>query len=127
MFYTLDSANFGEYISKSKGLVVVNFWTPWSDECRYMSSLMASVQHQLDEQDLIVQVDWDQERQLVEKLDVLGVPTLLLFICGNEVARFYGTMSEDDLRKYVAEARRSEDNNNVRPYPNDDSPTKRRI
>jgi thioredoxin 1 len=115
MFYPIDSARFGEYISKSRGLVAVNFWTRWSDECRHMSSLMDAAQHLLDEQDSIVQVDWDQERELVEKLDVLGVPTLLLFLCGNEVARYYGTMTEDDLKTCIAEAKRSETNKNVRP------------
>ena len=84
---SVDSAGFGEYVLESKGLVVANFWTLWSDECRHMSALMADVQHLLDEQDSILQVDWDQERQLAQKLDILGVPTLLLFDCGNEVAR----------------------------------------
>jgi thioredoxin-like negative regulator of GroEL len=108
MFCPIDSATFREYISKSKGLVAVNFWTSWSDACRYMSSLMGSVEHLLDEQDSIVQVDWDRERGLAETLAVLGVPTLLLFVCGNEVARYYGTMSEDDLKKCLAEAKKSD-------------------
>ena len=106
MIRSVDSAGFGEYVLKSRALVVVNFWTPWSDECRYMSTLMADVQHLLDDQDSIVQVDWERERQLVRELDVLGVPTLLLFVCGNEVARYYGTMSEDDLTKCVVEVKR---------------------
>ena len=103
---SVDSAGFGECVQESKGLVVVNFWTPWSDECRHMSTLLADVQHLLDEQDSIVQVDWDQERQLAQKLDILGVPTLLLFFLGNEVARYYGTMTEDDLKKCLAEMKR---------------------
>lgn len=106
MFHSIDSASFGECVLKSKGLVVVNFWTPWSEECRYMSSLMADLQPFLDEQDSIVQVDWDRERHLVRKLDILGVPTLLLFVRGNEVARYYGTMSEDDLKKCVVELKK---------------------
>ena len=106
MYPPLDSAKFGEYVRKSKGMVFVNFWTPWSDECRYMSSLMADVQHLLEEQDSIVQVDWDRETQLVRELEILGVPTLLIFVCGDEVARYYGTMSEGELRNCVVEARR---------------------
>ena len=106
MYRALDSAKFGEYVLKSKGMVVVNFWTPWSDECRYMSSLMADVQHLLDEEGSIVQVDWDRERQLVRELEILGVPTLLIFVCGKEVARYYGTMSEGELKNCVVEAKR---------------------
>jgi len=31
-----------------------------------------------------------------------GVPTFLIFVCGNEVEGYYGTMNEDDLRKTPA-------------------------
>ena len=108
MFCSIHSGNFGEYVLQPKGLVVVNFWTLWSEECRYMSSLMGDVKHLLGEKDSIVQVDWDHERQLAQDLDVLGVPTVLLFVGGNEVARYYGTMSEDDLRDCLAAARKSD-------------------
>jgi thioredoxin 1 len=109
VFYPVDLANFGNYILKSRGMVLVNFWSSWSQECRDMSSLMGDVQDLLDEQDTIVQVDWDQQRQLAWKFEVLGVPTLLILVCGHEVARYYGTMSEEDLRKCVIEAKRRED------------------
>jgi thioredoxin 1 len=115
MFDPLDSAKFGEYVLKSKGMVLVNFWTPWSQECRNMSSLMGDVQDLLVEQDRIVRVDWDQQRQLAKEFEVLGVPTLLIFVRGHEVARYYGTMNEEDLRKCVIEAKRSENSKNVRP------------
>ena len=117
MYDPLDSASFGEYVLKSEGLVVVNFWTRWSEECRQMSYLMADVQPLLDEKDSIVQVDWDQERQLAQDLDVLGVPTLLLFVGGNEVARYYGTMSEEDLRECLAAVKNTEGKKRDRPDP----------
>ena len=73
-----------------------------------MMSLMGDVQDLLGEGDVIVQVDWDQQRQLAKEFEVLGVPTLLIFVCGHEVARYYGTISEEDLRKCVVEAKRSD-------------------
>ena len=80
-----------------------------------MSSLMGNLQDMLGGEDAIVQVDWDQERQLAQELEVLGVPTLLIFICGNEVTRYYGMLNEHDLRKCVAEAKRHETDKNIRP------------
>jgi len=71
-----------------------------------MLSLMGGVRDLLGEGDVIVQVDWDQQRQLAKKLDVLGVPTLLIFVCGHEVARYYGTMNKEDLRKCVIKAKK---------------------
>lgn len=80
-----------------------------------MSSLMGDVQDLLDDQDAIVQVNWDQQRKLVKEFEVLGVPTLLIFICGNEVARYYGTINKEDLGKCIVEAKKSDDTKTVRP------------
>lgn len=115
VFYQVGSANFGDYVLKSKGMVLVNFWSPWIEECRNMSSLMGDLQDLLDEQDTIFQVDWDQQRELVQELKILGVPTLLIFVCGNEVARYYGTMNKEDLRKCIVEAKKIDDSKTVRP------------
>ena len=115
MFHALDSANFREHVLKSKGTVLVNFWSPWSRECRHMSSLMGHIRDLLDDQDAIVQVDWDQQRHLVKEFEVLGIPTLLIFVCGNEVARYYGTMNKEDLRKCIVEAKKRDDSKTFRP------------
>lgn len=80
-----------------------------------MSSLMTRVQDLLDENDTIVQVDWDHQRGLAQESEVLGVPTLLIFAQGREVARYYGTLNEDELRKCVVEAKRSDHSKDVRP------------
>jgi len=84
-----------------------------------MSSLMDDVEDLLDEQDSIVQIDWDQERKLVKELEVFGVPTLLLFVCGNEVARYYGTMNKEDLRNCLGEAKKRNEEKTVRPRQGD--------
>jgi thioredoxin 1 len=115
VFYPVGSANFAEYVLRSKGMVLVNFWSPWSEECRCMSALMTRVRDLLDEKDTIVQVDCDQQRNLVQESEVFGVPTLLIFAQGREVARYYGTMNEDELRKCVVEAKRSDRSKDVRP------------
>ena len=105
MFYVVDANNFTEQVLDAKGMVLVNFWAWWNEECRKMSSLMRDVANVLDEHDAIMQVDWNQQKQLAQKLDVVGVPTLLIYLDGNEVARYSGTMSKAGLLKRILEAK----------------------
>ncbi len=105
MVCLVDEDSFNEHVLHTGSMVLVNFWAWWSDECHTMSSLMRNVAHLLDEQDAIVQVDWDQQKKLAQELEVFGVPTLLIYICGREVARRSGIMSNDDLAKLIIEAK----------------------
>lgn len=103
MFHIVDQNGFHEQVLHASGMVLVNFWARWSDECHNMSSVMHNMTEFLDEQDAIVQLDWSQHRRLAQELEVLGVPTLLIYFHGCEVARYSGTMNEDDLRKRIIE------------------------
>lgn len=105
MFCIVDERDFNEQVLCARGLVLVNFWTGWSDQCRIMSSLMRIMADLLDEQDAIVQIDWDQHRGLAQKLEVFGVPTLLIYISGCERARYSGTMNKQDLIRGIIQTK----------------------
>ena len=72
MFLVVEDNGFHEQVLHASGLVLVNFWTWWSDKCRNMSSIMCNMTEFLDEQDVIVQLDWNQHRRLARELEVYG-------------------------------------------------------
>lgn len=108
MFCVVDEHGFNERVLHAGGMVLVNFWASWSDECRIMSSIMRDVAELLDKEDTIIQVDCEQQKRLARKLGVFGVPTLLIYIRGYQIARWSGTMIKDDLRKLIAAAKNHE-------------------
>jgi thioredoxin 1 len=105
MFNALNENDFNEQVLCANGMVLVNFWAWWSEECRNMASLMRNVAEFLDEQDAIVQVDWDKQKRLAQRLEVFGVPTLVIYINGRELVRYSGTMNRDDFMKRIVEAK----------------------
>ncbi|UCG14392.1 MAG: thioredoxin family protein [Deltaproteobacteria bacterium] len=105
MFQLVDEKSFEGEVLSASSMVLVNFWAWWSDDCHNMSSVMHNMTELLDEQDTIVQLDWNQHRRLAWELEVYGVPTLLIYIRGREVARFSGVMSEDELVRRIIEAK----------------------
>jgi len=105
MLCVVDEDSFNEHVLHTGSMVLVNFWAWWSDECRDMASLMHNVAEFLDEQDVIVQVDWERQKRLAKKLGVFGVPTLVIYINGRELVRYSGTMNKDDFMKRIIEAK----------------------
>lgn len=105
MFHVADENGFNELVLHARGMVLVNFWVSWSDECRDMRVLMSNVADILDDQDAIVHVDWDQQKRLAQELDIFGVPTLLIYINGREIVRYSGTMNKNVLFKRITEAK----------------------
>jgi thiol-disulfide isomerase/thioredoxin len=71
-----------------------------------MYPLLSNVADILDDQDAIVHIDWDRQKRLAQELEVFGVPTLLIYINGGEIARYSGTMNKVDLIKRIIEAKK---------------------
>jgi len=97
MFPLIDVNNFDQQILSSKGLVLINFWANWCEECMQMVSVMKDISKNLDEQDMIFQVDWDRQKQFAKMVEVFGVPTLLIYSGGVEVDRYFGIISKEEL------------------------------
>jgi thioredoxin 1 len=106
MLPTINENSFNEQVKTAKGIVLVNFWASWSEECRRMRSVMQKVEHLVDEDHAIIHIDWDQQKQLARELEVFGVPTLLIYIKGRELARYSGTVDKLDLVKRITEAKK---------------------
>ena len=92
-----DRNSFKERVLSTKGMLLINFWAWWSKECRTMYEIMRDMAALVDEHDAIVQIDWERQKQLVQELEIFGVPTLLLYFNGSELARYSGTMNKNEL------------------------------
>jgi thioredoxin len=91
----LSAQAFHEAISQP-GVQVVDFWAPWCGPCRAMAPQLERAQ-QLRPDVAFGKVNVDDEPELAGSLGVLGIPTLVAFQDGAEVARQVGTVSAEAL------------------------------
>ncbi|MCG8608737.1 thioredoxin family protein [bacterium] len=99
MLVAVDRNNFEDEVLKSSHTVLVNFWVNWSEACQSMRRLMKELDLQLDDQNHIVEINWDAENELARKYNVHGVPTLLIFGQGKLIGQFSGTFSAGEFVK----------------------------
>lgn len=77
--------------------VVVEVWAPWCGPCRSMAPALERVSRAYAGRVELLKLNADEDPQAVRALGVLGVPTLLVFRQGHEVARRTGALPAEGL------------------------------
>lgn len=100
MLLAVNRHNFKQEVLEAQELVLVNFWANWSEECKRMKRLMRQLDNVLDDGYKIVEINWDADNELAQKLQVYGTPSLLVVDSGRVVRRYSGTM---DMKEFFEE------------------------
>lgn len=83
------------------GIALVDFGAPWCAPCRAQKPVIEQLAKQFDGKAQIVEVNVNENRDLAMHLDIMSIPTLILFIEGKEVQRFVGLQSIEVLSEAV--------------------------
>lgn len=84
--------------------VIVDIWADWCMPCRVMAPAVERSAKQFAGQVDVWKVDADQEPALVQALRVYGIPTLIAYRQGQEIARRTGAQSPAALEALFAAA-----------------------
>jgi thioredoxin 2 len=98
-----DRAMLERQVTRSTIPVLVDVWAPWCAPCRVMAPAFAEAAHALEPGMRLIKLNAQEEPEAAAGLGVQGIPTMLLFADGREVARVSGAMSSAEI---VAWARR---------------------
>lgn len=89
-------SNFSKIINQDKP-VLVDFFADWCGPCKMMSPILKEVKDSLGEVASIIKIDVDKNQELAAKLQVRGVPTLILYKKGKQLWRQSGVVQKNDL------------------------------
>jgi thioredoxin 2 len=98
----LKGASFERHISRNDLPVIVDFWAPWCGPCRTMAPHYEEAARRLQHRARFAKVNSDEEPQLSSRFGIRGIPTLIAFRNGREVARQIGGMDLNGLLRWVS-------------------------
>ncbi len=97
----IDFATLQKAAKRDDVPLVVDLWAPWCGPCRMMAPEFAKAATELKNSVRFVKVNTDTHQKALTTYNVRGIPTVLLFKGGKEVARQSGAMRAPDIIKWV--------------------------
>lgn len=93
----LDDSNFEKFISRSDSLIIVDFWAPWCGPCKMMANDYALAATALAPDFLLSKLDTQESNQTSSQFNITGIPCLIAFRRGKEIARQSGMMKAEQI------------------------------
>jgi thioredoxin 1 len=93
----VNKDNFKEKVLESSAPVLVDFFANWCGHCQRLLPLMDEVAVDMDGKINVMKCNVDENRDLTQKFDIKGLPTMVLFKDGCELDRLIGFMPKDKI------------------------------
>ena len=101
---TLNDDNFDQEVTSFDGVVLVDFFATWCGPCKIMAPMIEELAKEYQGQKVnIAKLDIDQSRAIVQKFNIMSVPTFKFFKKGQEVGEHIGTSGKEDFKERIDE------------------------
>lgn len=90
-----------EELVQSQAGVVVDFWAPWCQPCKYVSPMVEKLAGRYGDGIAFVKLNIDDNPDSATKYQIMGVPTLLFFREGDVADRIVGVVPEARIEKGI--------------------------
>ncbi|MBM3919765.1 MAG: thioredoxin [Sphingomonadales bacterium] len=81
--------------------VLVDFHATWCGPCKTLAPILEQVKSSLGDTVKIIKIDVDKNPALAEKLNISGVPTLILYRSGKLISRKSGVLPSAEIIKMI--------------------------
>ncbi len=100
----VSDANFDRVVADSPVPVLVDFYADWCGPCKMMAPFVDQLASKVQGQALVAKLDTDHAQRTAGSFNIRGIPTVIVFKGGREVARQSGAVPLQVLEGLLAKA-----------------------
>ena len=97
----LDAATHDKVLRGDGLPVLVDYWAPWCGPCRMMAPEFARVAKALAPGVRLMKLNTEDNPQVASRIGIRGIPALILYCNGRELARLAGARPAAEITAFV--------------------------
>ncbi|MBU3188548.1 thioredoxin [Clostridium bowmanii] len=101
MIKEINDKNFGEEITNSDSIVVVDFWAPWCGPCKMLSPVIEELAKEMGKEVKFAKVNVDENPLISSKYRIASIPTVMVFSKDTVKETMVGFRPKADIKKII--------------------------
>ena len=97
----LSTQEFYETIENQTKPILIDFWATWCGPCKMQAPILHEFAEDLQDKILVLKVDVDIVEELAIKLNIRSIPTILVYVNGEEKEKSVGLTTKAQLSEMI--------------------------